>query len=666
MSNRGVAGRGLLSAIVMIVSVAVLPVHAADPGQRSPDDAETSVDPLLPLTATDAADARWSMRTDGLIVTLDDDQAADQAAVRAEQLLGVEVEVDRPLDQTTVLLALADDLRDDQVERAAAQLAAEGHVRTADPDVRLHAVAAPDDPEYPAQWHLHGNREGRPAVGIGIERAWARTPGSPQVHVAVLDTGVVSHPDLDARIADGYNFVERNDDPTDRGLDCERIPGVTVPPQPRWHGLHVTGIVGAVSDNGIGIAGVDQQARIRPVRVISDCGGTVSDLIDGIRWSAGLPVAGVVSPAPVDVINLSLGGTAPSCPPPLRAAIEAAVDAGVIVVAAVGNDDLDLRERAFIPASCPGTIAVSATSPTGDRAGKQVSGSSRVPYASHGSRVDISAPGGDNSFGPSGGILSLTPDGGYGPKSGTSMAAPQVAGVAALLRARDPSITPTQVRRLLARTAQPFPLDTPGAVWRCGGRVIRCGAGILDAGAALGTAPSARPRLRDAAGEHATAIAWMVDYGITRGCDPDGRRFCPHEPVTRAQAASFIARALNLTDGREQTFVDVDAGSTHAAAIDALRRERITDGCSRSGPRFCPADAVTRQEIASLLVRAERYARRSSSFVDVSPTNRHAGAIGALAREGVTRGCDPSGRRYCPRQSVTRGQLASMLYRALA
>lgn len=648
--------------------VAVLVVAGIGLGEAGLGGARALADdaPVAAEAAEVAARAAWAADTDGLIVSRGGSGDLDSAAARAAELLDVEVQVDRSVGNDAVLLSLSSDVAVDAVEAAAAQLEAEGLVVDADADIRVFTTAPPDDPDYERQWNLRGRHGSRQVMGINVEQAWDRTVGSTSVVVSVLDTGIRDHPDLDGRLVAGRNFVERGAQPIDRGIDCDPEPGQPRPSNPTWHGLHVAGIVGAATGNGIGIAGVDHRARIQPVRVLSDCGGTVSDLIDGIRWAAGLSVPGTPrNPTPADVINMSLGGVAPSCPAPLRDAIRAANDAGAVVVAAVGNEDRDLADIAFVPASCEGTIAVSATSPRGDRAGLRA-GPGRRPYANHGSRVDISAPGGDTSFGDWGAILSLSDGSAYSYKAGTSMAAPQVSGVVALLRARDPGISPRQVRRLLMDTAQPFPLDTPGATWRCGSVVIRCGAGILDAGAALAARPTSTPRFSDAAGEHAQGIAWMAAEGITLGCDTGGRRFCPHEPVTRAQMATFMARALHLTDGRQAVFADVGTGSTHAATIDAMRRERVTEGCSSSGNHYCPTDPVTREQMASFIRRAERYPAGSASrFFDVRPGSTHAGAIGAMYREGVTQGCGTVGDRFCPDEPVTRGQMASFLHRAL-
>ncbi len=167
---------------------------------------------------------------------------------------------------------------------------------------------------------------------------------------------------------------------------------------------------------------------------------------------------------------------------------------------------------------------------------------------------------------------------------------------------------------------------------------------------------------------HRSAIETIFHSGITVGCGDDPLRFCPDLPVTRAQMASFLHRALGLGDApRPAGFVDVDPQSTHAAAIDALRHAGITAGCGDDPLRFCPDLPVTRAQMASFLHRAlgSADAAQSAGFVDVDPQSTHAAAIDALYHRGVTKGCGSDPLRYCPHQHLTRAQMASLLRRAL-
>ena len=155
-----------------------------------------------------------------------------------------------------------------------------------------------------------------------------------------------------------------------------------------WHGTHVSGTIGAVSDNGIGVAGINQNSKIQPLRVLGKCGGYTSDIADAIRWSAGLPVSGIPNnnPTPDRVVNISLGGSG-ACDSVTQSAINAAVAAGTVVVVAAGNSTSDASN--FTPANCDNVITVAATGHTG----------SRAYYSNYGTSVEIAAPGGDAQLG---------------------------------------------------------------------------------------------------------------------------------------------------------------------------------------------------------------------------------------------------------------------------
>ena len=163
------------------------------------------------------------------------------------------------------------------------------------------------------------------------------------------------------------------------------------------------------------------------------------------------------------------------------------------------------------------------------------------------------------------------------------------------------------------------------------------------------------------------AVAWMVQQEITVGCTSEPLRYCPERPVTRAQMASFLARALDLdTPAQRAGFADVDPSSVHAAAIEALFGAHITVGCASEPLRYCPERPVTRAQMASFLARAldlDTPAQRAG-FADVDPSSVHAAAIEALFGAHITVGCASEPLRYCPERPVTRAQMAAFLYRA--
>jgi subtilisin family serine protease len=307
--------------------------------------------------------------------------------------------------------------RGSDVFRAAAELSRRPDVEYAMPDVAYSIQDAPDDPRYPEQWAL---------PRVGAPAAWDRATGTPTIIVAVLDTGIdAEHPDLAANVVPGWNFVSDSADTTDD----------------HGHGTHVAGIIGAVGNNGQGVAGINWSVGLMPLKICDAAGCWLSAEIAALEYAVdhGARVA-----------NASFGG--PYEPwEPERDAIEAAGEAGLLYVAAAGNDHANNDGSAFYPASYPleNIIAVAASTPSDEL----------TSFSNYGqSSVDLIAPGD--------GILSTVP-GGYEAWSGTSMAAPQVAGAAALLRSIHPGWTPERVRRRLINTADPLSA-LAGKVASCG------------------------------------------------------------------------------------------------------------------------------------------------------------------------------------------------------
>ena len=309
---------------------------------------------------------------------------------------------------------------------------------------------------------------------IDLPRAWQITTGSASVLVAVVDNGIrYDHPAVAANLThDGYDFVSDvkvnvcgggttsnagdgdgyDADPTmpadynyDEKNDC--VKGLTTSGN---HGLHVAGTIGAVGNDGVGTSGINWSVRIRPVRVIGVGGsGSFYDIAQGILYAAGLPAddgkgGTVQAPSAARVINVSLGG--PSGSSALHNAVIAATNAGSLVIAAAGNDG---STSALYPAAYSEALAVSAVGPDGQLAS----------YSTHGSAIDIAAPGGDiTNGGGTYGVMStvwnfVASAPSYDSWDGTSMATPHVSGVAALLLAQTPSLTAAQLRSRLTTWA---------------------------------------------------------------------------------------------------------------------------------------------------------------------------------------------------------------------
>ncbi len=158
-------------------------------------------------------------------------------------------------------------------------------------------------------------------------------------------------------------------------------------------------------------------------------------------------------------------------------------------------------------------------------------------------------------------------------------------------------------------------------------------------------------------------IEWLKQEGITLGCNPpDNTRFCPEEDVSRGQMASFLARAMDLPAGAD--VFDDDEGSTHEDNINRLAASGITLGCTTDGRSFCPNDPVTRAQMASFLARAFDLPAASGDAFDDDDGSTHEDNINRLAASGITRGCTSDGASYCPAAAVTRGQMAGFLHRS--
>ena len=356
------------------------------------------------------------------------------------------------------------------------------------------------DAELAKQWYLGTD------YGIAATRAWTATRGSKSIVVAVLDSGITNHPEFEGQLVTGYDFVSdlsksadgdgRDADPTD--------PGDGVGSEfSSWHGTHVAGIIAAKSDS-VGISGIAPGVKIQPVRVLGSLGeGSSDDLAVAIMWAAGYDIAtietklseipsrvGAVSlsgvpqnATPAKVINLSMAGIG-ACPTRVQVAVNLAMQKGVTLVSAAGNgDDANnpIDNSLVYPTNCSGPISVGSTGFSGDAAF----------YSNFG--VDLSAPGGDqrNASGApsgSGGMIYSTSNTGtsgiaeptYKVEQGTSMAAPVVSGIVALMYSLRPSVTPDQIWNALKVSLQPFPA---GSI--CATTPGRCGLGAINAATAL-------------------------------------------------------------------------------------------------------------------------------------------------------------------------------------
>ena len=446
-----------------------------------------------------------SLPTDQIIVRFRDAAgpaglpAADTAPLldRLSAAAGVTLRFQRPMSGGAYVLRLPERVSAAEAADLSARLAALPDVEYAEPDAIMQIVRSPNLPAGPAgaeltpndtrftdQWHYRYE----PGVeeGLNLLPAWNLSTGAANTVVAVIDTGILPHADLAGRTLSGYDFITNmfvaNDgngrdanpaDPGDWTNDNDCFLGWQAE-HSSWHGTHVAGTIGAASNNNSGVTGINWLAKVLPVRVLGRCGGNLSDIVDGTRWAGGLPVPGVpANTHPADVINLSLGGSG-SCAASYQSAFNDLAAAGVVVVVAAGNSNVNVSGSQ--PANCNQVIAVAANDKEGDQA----------YYSNFGSLIDITAPGGAQSFANDpNGVLSTLNAGASGPGAdslvyyqGTSMASPHVAGLVSLMLGQQPDLTPAEVLNVLQDTARDFPAGsncTPS----------NCGPGIADAFAAL-------------------------------------------------------------------------------------------------------------------------------------------------------------------------------------
>jgi serine protease len=517
------------------------------------------------------------------------------------------------------------------------------------PLVTYRAMGIPTDPGFGYQWHL-------PA--IDAVSAWDVTVGTGTI-VAVLDTGAAYEdsgvyrlaPDLAATaFAPGWDFIDGDSHPNDEN----------------GHGTHVASTIAATTNNGLGVAGVAPGVTIMPLRVL-DAGGGGSD------WAAAQALRFAADHG-ADVANMSFGSPTPSAV--VADAVAYARSRGVTVVAASGNGDAGgIGGAVSYPAIIDGVIAVGAVRYDGARAS----------YSNYGPALDLVAPGGDLSVDQNGdgygdGILQETffsdpADLGYGFLQGTSMAAPQVSAVAALLVARgltDPDV----IEQTLEATA--LDLGPAGPDDQYGHGLVQSGAAVrsvsLGASSVQGiehacpTGATPANAFEDLSGSvHAASVGCVAWWGVASGktstiFDPNGR-------VTRAQLASFVARELEaagatLASSPPDAYTD-DETSVHELRINQLAAAGVVQG--RGDGTYAPNATVTRAEMATFLVRAHDLIAAplptgADRFVD-DAGSVHEPNINKVAAAGLAAGTSPT--TFGPTSPVLRGQMATFLARLL-
>jgi subtilisin family serine protease len=586
-------------------------------------------------------------------------------------------------------------------------------VRYAEPNGIVRASRVPNDPFYdPYQWGLHNSGQtingvpGVPGADISAQAAWEITTGSQAVVVGVLDSGIdAAHPDLAPNLWSApANWTLNNCGGGTHGYDA--IDNDCVPQDENGHGTHVAGTIGARGNNGTGVTGVNWAVSIMPLRFLDASGsGSDFDEIEAIDYAVRAKQLGVN----LRVLNGSYGS--PMSSQAERDAIGYAASNDILFVAAAGNDSANSDVIPSYPASydLPNVISVAATGNRDELAG----------FSNYGATsVDLGAPGKDIASTlptyavPENGNSTTTP---YGYLSGTSMAAPHVAGAAALLlaapglgalavadlRARlldcgDPlpalaGKTATgkrlNVRRALDGCSSPSPTPTP---------IVP--PGIVPSPIAppsivpTPTPPPPAPPVqtytvtatqtgggtvspagstRYVAGATATYTAVPDAGGVFLGWTLDGRYVGYTSPLTFAVNSD---RTLVAAFVNSPTFADVPGDYWAYAPIERFAARGITTGCGTNdqGRRvYCPARNVTRAEMAVFLDRTLGYGTPPTptrqTFADVPPTYWAYAYIEQFATLGITTGCgtnDAGQRLFCPDRNVTRAEMAVFIDRA--
>ncbi len=345
-----------------------------------------------------------------------------------------------------------------------ARLARDPAMDVVSPEKWMRPLRTPNDPSLAQMWHLDQ---------IGAKQAWDRTVGTSAQRVGVIDTGLVrAHPEFAGRVVGGFDFIASSSASNDGGgrdADFNDAGDACNGSGNSFHGTHVAGTIGAATNNGSGIAGMNWNAGLMIARALGRCGGSSVDIMEAAAWLAGARINGVpdVGANKVSVMNLSLG-SAGRCSSFEQQTVSFVNNQGVVMVVAAGNDGGAIGS----PANCNGTVSVGAVGPT----------NVRTRYSSFGSALSVMAPGGDVSFGNGGGVLSTVGQNGLSFQQGTSMAAPHVAGAISLIQALQPGATRTSIVNLLRSTG--------AACGNCQGiPAIRIGAALASLGGGTTTPP---------------------------------------------------------------------------------------------------------------------------------------------------------------------------------
>jgi serine protease len=578
----------------------------------------------------------------------------------------------------------------ESVAASAARLRADPDVEYAEPDQRryVHAVPndtlyAPIDASHPGQWYMQKPTTLSAPAAVDAEAAWDVTKGSANSGsssfvIADIDTGVrYDHPDLQGRLLAGYCFVSdpfvnnggtcrgttvSNAEASDPGdwvttsdLSKSECSAVTSAQASSWHGTRTAGILGALTNNSAGIAGMTWQGQILPVRVLGKCGGQDSDILSAMLWAAGIAVSGAPSnPTPAKIINMSLGGSG-SCPSSYQDAINQITARGVLIVVSAGNENGPVDA----PANCSGVAGVAGLRHAGTKVG----------YSSFGSQVAIGAPAGNcvnstlsaatpciypitSTTNPG----TTTPSTTYSssdaytdqvnnPNLGTSFSAPIVSGIAALMSSVNSNLSSCQLISRLKEGAVAFPTTSAGETTQppscpqtdattqeCICNTQNCGAGMANASGAVTAA------LRPVA---AVSLPTSVTGGQPVALDASGSAAANGHTISTYQWKNAGSQALAIASATSAT-ASVTAPSCGYGTVQVA----VTDDAGRQdtanvvmSPTSATSSAPTNATVTSCSTSTASIMVAvcpATVKVDTGTTQSFAATVANTADESVT------------------------------
>jgi serine protease len=466
--------RWLLVGLLAVTGTVAAAAPENNPVLRRPSAAAAPVEHrfIVKMRATNAARLQTQATASGESISV---AAATERVKSLASRAHVTMSASRPLTSSLHVMQVTSPAGESE-EQTLQKLRNDSEVEYAVPDRRVYPHATlSNDPLATGQWFLQA---AQPAA-INAVGAWDTTTGSDSIVIAVVDTGVrFEHPDLAGRLLAGYDFVSgdsatsfktandgngRDPDASDPGDWVSSTDGCGTASDSSWHGTRTSGIIGATTNNAVGVAGVTWSSKILPVRVIGKCGGFNSDVLAGMLWAAGQSVSNIPANSnPARVINISLGSSG-ACDSASADVVSTLTSLGVLIVVSAGNEGGPVDS----PANCPGAMGILGLRHAGTKVG----------FSSLGPEIALGAPGGNcvNSSGACIYSLDTTTNSGtttpasstytdqLHPNLGTSFSAPIVSGIAGLMLAVNTNLKSPQLIARLKEGASPFPTTSDNA-----------------------------------------------------------------------------------------------------------------------------------------------------------------------------------------------------------